>query len=74
MALDVVITKRAEQNLDLIVSYLEENWTNKVKVNFLAQLSERLYLLSEMPYMYPASETKRQTLFNKQKYRAVLQD
>ena len=60
MSLDVVFTGRAEANLDKLIAYLESNWPAKTKVDFLAKLSEQLYLISKMPYLYPASGLKKE--------------
>lgn len=68
MSLEVVFSTRAEVNLDKIVSYLESNWPSKIKVDFLVKLSEQLYLIGKMPYLYPASKQKkslRRCLINK---------
>ena len=38
MAYQVEISERAERNLDAIVKYLAENWSEQVKTDFLADL------------------------------------
>lgn len=68
MALDVIISNRAEQNLDEIIGYLRENWSEKTKLNFLAQLSEKINQIAKMPYMCRASRKKkglREAVINK---------
>jgi plasmid stabilization system protein ParE len=57
--LEIEFTHRAERNLEAIVAFLKERWSAKVKIDFLAQLSEQLVLISEMPYLYPVSPTKK---------------
>jgi addiction module RelE/StbE family toxin len=59
MALEVVISERAEKNLDAIVHYLSANFSEKVKMDFLAQLSEKVQAISQMPNMYRASKKKK---------------
>lgn len=68
MSLEIVFSNRAEANLDKMIAYLEANWPAKTKMDFLAKLSEQLYLIVEMPFLYPASELKkelRRCLINK---------
>ncbi len=59
MALQVVISDRAEKNLDKIVSYLEHKFSKRVKQNFLTKLSKTIKLLTNNPQMYPASKEKK---------------
>jgi len=59
MALEVEFTQRSEDNLDKIIAHIELLWSSKVKMDFLAKLSEQLQLISEMPYLYPASSLKK---------------
>ncbi|MCU0340238.1 MAG: type II toxin-antitoxin system RelE/ParE family toxin [Spirosomaceae bacterium] len=59
MALEIEFTHRAEHNLEVILAYLEVKWSAKVKTDFLAKLSEQLFLISEMPFLYPASSVKK---------------
>jgi plasmid stabilization system protein ParE len=58
MPFEVIISNRAEANLDAIMEYLNENWSAEVRLNFLATLSTKLEYLSEMPFMYPESKLK----------------
>lgn len=68
MSLEVVFSSKAEANLDKMIAYLEAHLPTKTKIDFLAKLSEQLYLIGEMPFLYPASELKkglRRCLINK---------
>jgi plasmid stabilization system protein ParE len=68
MALPVVISQRAERNLDAIVKYLSATFSEKAKIEFLATLSEKINAISQMPYMYRASRKKkgvRECIINK---------
>ncbi|MCU0447720.1 MAG: type II toxin-antitoxin system RelE/ParE family toxin [Microscillaceae bacterium] len=58
MPFKVIISNRAEANLDAIMQYLNENWSAQVRCNFLTTLSTKLEYLSEMPFMYPESKLK----------------
>lgn len=51
----VVITDTANQDLEFIASYLQNQFSNKAKTDFLVKLSEKLSLIESMPFMYPAS-------------------
>ena len=58
MAYEVLISTRAEQNLEEIAAYLEANWSATVKTDFLSTLAEKIAYISEMPYMYRSSLLK----------------
>lgn len=69
MNYQVEISKRAEENLDKIAKYLEQNFSNSVKMDFLIKISEHLQLLEIMPYMNRKSakqENIRECIVNKQ--------
>jgi plasmid stabilization system protein ParE len=59
MALHIIISERAEKNLDAIIHYLSASFSEKVKMDFLAQLSEKVQAISQMPHMYRASKKKK---------------
>jgi plasmid stabilization system protein ParE len=59
MKLKVVISQRAENNLDMIVAYLENNWSARVKKNFILKLSKTVDLIAQSPFIFPASEIKK---------------
>ena len=58
MALNVRLSDRARADIEEIAEYLEQNWTEKVKMGFLIRITDRLQNISEMPYMYRASARK----------------
>lgn len=51
MNYQVEVCKQAEENLEHIAQYLEDNWSSKAKTDFLLQISEHLQLLEIMPFM-----------------------
>jgi len=55
---EVVITDKATEEIEAIASFLQNTYSNKVKVDFLVWLSEKLLLIEKMPFMYPASAKK----------------
>ena len=58
--LKVTISARAEKNLDDLVEYLESKWPAKVKKEFLKKLLNSVTLISKNPYLFPASEKKKE--------------
>jgi plasmid stabilization system protein ParE len=55
----VIISERAENNLDKIVTYLLIEWNEKVKNNFLDSLKKVINLLTLNPYMFPKYSKKK---------------
>jgi len=56
MALKIVWTKRAIAGYDGIISYLEEEWTEKEVRNFVRQTEELFKLLSDYPEILQRTE------------------
>lgn len=52
---EVVITDIATEDIENISRFLQNNYSNKVKLDFLVRLSEKLLLIEKMPFMYPTS-------------------
>lgn len=68
MALDVRLTDRARADIEDISQYLQENWSDKVKMDFLTRLVDQFELIGEMPLMFRASIKKpgvRECVMNK---------
>ena len=59
MSRKVVISKTAEQRLEKLFKYLIENWTQKVKSDFVKKLDNKIILLKEYPESFPESEKKK---------------
>ncbi len=59
MVLHIVISARAEKNLDKIIAYLEEEWSERVKQNFITKLSKTINQIAHSPLIFPASESKK---------------
>ncbi|GAB2581504.1 type II toxin-antitoxin system RelE/ParE family toxin [Spirosoma areae] len=65
----VYFSAEAESQLDELATYLGEAWSQKTKTDFLALLSDKLELISQMPEMYRKSEKRpglRECVINKQ--------
>lgn len=68
MALNVRLSDRARADIEEIAEYLEQNWTEKVKMDFLIRITDQLQNISEMPHMCRASMSKpgvRECVMNK---------
>ena len=69
MKYEVWISERAEENLDLIFEYLDQNWPTKVKEDFKEKLLKQVGILRQNPYIFPDSNLKkgvRKCLISKQ--------
>jgi plasmid stabilization system protein ParE len=55
----VIISERAENNLDNIVNYLLIEWNEKVKDSFLTRLKKIVNLLSIDPYIFQEYSKKK---------------
>lgn len=56
MELNVELSDRARQDIEQMAAYLSEHWSEQVKLNFLLTLTEKMKLISQMPYLYKASQ------------------
>lgn len=61
MALTVVWSEEAEEQLDEIIDYLSQNWTDKEISNFFQRLEERLGQIMVAPHRYKNSERRKNT-------------
>ena len=57
---ELIITDTAKEDLESIASFLQNQFSNKVKTDFLVRLSERFLLIEEMPLMFPVSPKNKQ--------------
>ncbi len=65
----VYFSAEAEAQVEEIATYLGDNWSQKIKTDFLALLSDKLELIAQMPEMYRKSEKRpglRECVINKQ--------
>lgn len=68
MALKVRISDRARADIEEIAEYLQENWSAKVKMDFLIGVTDKVEAISEMPHMCRASADRpgvRECVMNK---------
>ncbi len=53
---EIYVSERAEKNLDNILEYLEEEWSEKVRKAFLDEITANFDRISRMPALFPKSE------------------
>lgn len=66
---EIIVSERAENNLDKIISYLLTQWNETVKNDFLDRFKNTLKLLSKNPFMfqvYSKRKNIRKCLISKQ--------
>lgn len=51
-------TEEASNNLDSIITYLEDNWTTKELTRFFTKLEKQISILSIFPEAFPISKKK----------------
>lgn len=59
MSRKVIISKTAEKRLNELFTYLLENWSQKVKSDFIKKLDSKISLLKEHPEGFPESEKEK---------------
>ena len=55
----VIISKTAEKRLNELFIYLLENWSQKIKSDFIKKLDSKIILLREHPEGFPESEKEK---------------
>ncbi len=53
------LSRRAMKNLDSLLVYLEEEWSTKVKHDFVQKLDKSLKQIQELPDSFPESDNIR---------------
>tara|TARA_R110002124_G_scaffold286766_1_gene468624 strand:- start:55 stop:360 length:306 start_codon:yes stop_codon:yes gene_type:complete len=56
MSRKVKISKTAEKKLDKLFNYLLENWSSKVKSDFIKKLDKSIDIMKVSPESFPKSE------------------
>lgn len=59
MQREVALSKTAQKKLDKLFIYLETNWSEKVKLRFIAKLEQRIQIVKQKPGAFPKSEIKK---------------
>ena len=58
MSRTVIISKTAEKKLEKLFEFLVENWSLKVKYDFIKKLDKNINLIKSNPESFPQSEKK----------------
>ncbi|MDZ7719553.1 MAG: type II toxin-antitoxin system RelE/ParE family toxin [Balneolaceae bacterium] len=58
---NVVWTEEAARNVDSVIDYLQENWSQREVQRFLGKLRERVWLISQNPELFPESKVVQNT-------------
>jgi plasmid stabilization system protein ParE len=58
MAYEVIWLPKAEKRYDEIIMYLQEHWTEKEIINFIARTEDIIKNISNNPYLYRVSKKK----------------
>lgn len=53
----LILSKRTSKKLDKLLEYLETEWSEKVKRDYLSKFEETLKLVKEKPEIFPSTET-----------------
>lgn len=59
MKREVIITKTANKKLDKLFNYLLENWSEKVKLDFIKKLDKKIETIKLHPESFPESNKKK---------------
>jgi plasmid stabilization system protein ParE len=57
---EVFVSKKAERQLVNLFNYLEENWSESVKKDFIIKLDKRIDIIKNQPEAFPVSTIKSQ--------------
>lgn len=55
MSRAVILSKRAEKKLEQLFEYLIQNWSEKVKADFIKKLDQRIEAIKSQPESFPES-------------------
>jgi plasmid stabilization system protein ParE len=55
MEYNVFLSERARLDIEETANYLSENWSEKVKMDFLVRVTENIQRIAEMPYLFRSS-------------------
>ena len=55
----VTISENAQRRIENVFLYLEQNWSDKIRNDFKMKLLKYVEYLKQNPYMFPASQVKK---------------
>jgi plasmid stabilization system protein ParE len=56
MSFTIIFSEKAKSNIEKIAEYLDEEWSENVKLKFLTDISKAVKQLVIMPFMFPSSD------------------
>jgi plasmid stabilization system protein ParE len=56
MNFTIIFSEKAKSNIEKIADYLDEEWSENVKLKFLIDVSNAVKQLAIMPFMFPSSD------------------
>ena len=56
MAYEIIWLPKAEERFDEIIYYLQENWSEKVVINFISKTNQKLFEIKLRPAMFRRSD------------------
>jgi plasmid stabilization system protein ParE len=56
MIFTIIFSEKAKSNIEKIADYLDEEWSENVKLKFLKDVSNAVKQLAVMPFMFPSSD------------------
>jgi plasmid stabilization system protein ParE len=56
MSFTIIFSEKAKSNIEKIAEYLDEEWSENVKLKFLTDISKAVKQLAIMPFMFPSSD------------------
>jgi plasmid stabilization system protein ParE len=59
MSRNVIVSKLAEEKLEILFEYLIKKWSIKVKNDFITKLDQSLSVIKEYPESFPESEKEK---------------
>ncbi len=58
MSRNVLLSRRAENNLEKLFAYLSEQWSERITSEFILKLERSIELIKEYPESFPESTRK----------------
>ena len=55
---DIILSKTAAAKLDNLLNYLQVEWSERIKQNFIQKLDKSIHLIQNYPLSFEKSEIK----------------
>jgi plasmid stabilization system protein ParE len=53
---DIILSKTAAAKLDNLLNYLQDEWSERIKQNFIQKLDKSIHLIQNYPFSFEKSE------------------